>query len=381
MMTKQTGRFAKWRILAVIPVLGATLLLFSFTEKAPAVQSSPDVIQTTKITEDTAIPGMTSTPVESTETLSSTQPIQPRSITAPPPAEDDEPFVTVENMPRFEGGDMTAFRNWVMSQIKYPVEAQQKEIEGRVVVGFVIERDGTLSYVKVHQSPNQILSEEAVRAVSASPKWTPGTQRGQAVRVQFSMPVDFRLNNSTRTSSSSSITVVGYGPSGRLGSSDAEPTIMVNGVRYTGNVRNITPEKIDQINVVKDDPDYPNGVIHIKLKEGESNNVSTVVVTRRDGENSAGYTPGSEGGMNKVTVTAIGTEGQASKITVNGIGNAEGKPLFIVDGTPVSDIKHIPADNIESISVLKDESSTRIYGEEGKNGVIIITTKEAAANN
>jgi len=106
---------------------------------------------------------------------------------------DDEPFVTVETMPQFQGGDQMKFRNWVQGQLKYPVVAQENGVQGRVVVGFVIERDGSLTNIEVYASPDRSLSEEAVRVISSSPKWTPGKQRGMPVRVRFTLPVEFKL--------------------------------------------------------------------------------------------------------------------------------------------------------------------------------------------
>ena len=107
--------------------------------------------------------------------------------------EDDQPFVKVEQMPSFMGGDLMTFRNWVMGQIRYPQIAQENNITGRVMVTFVIERDGKLTNIKVLQTPDSSLSDEAVRVLRTSPKWTPGMQRGEAVRVKYTMPVDFRL--------------------------------------------------------------------------------------------------------------------------------------------------------------------------------------------
>ena len=107
--------------------------------------------------------------------------------------DDDEPFVKVEQMPSFMGGDLMTFRNWVMKQVRYPQVAIENNITGRVLLTFVIEKDGRLSNVKVLQNPHESLSNEAVRIIKESPMWTPGKQRGQAVRVKYTLPVEFRL--------------------------------------------------------------------------------------------------------------------------------------------------------------------------------------------
>ena len=107
--------------------------------------------------------------------------------------EDDQPFVKVESMPTFQGGDLMKFRAWVQGRLRYPQIAQENGITGRVLLQFVIERDGTLTHIEVIQTPDRSLSDEAARVLKISPKWKPGKQRNQAVRVKYTLPVDFRL--------------------------------------------------------------------------------------------------------------------------------------------------------------------------------------------
>ena len=109
--------------------------------------------------------------------------------------EEEQIFVRVEKMPSFMGGDLATFRNWVMSKLRYPQIAQENGISGRVFLEFVVEKDGSLTKIKVLQSPDQSLSDEAVRVLKLSPKWTPGQQRSQSVRVKYTLPVDFRIQN------------------------------------------------------------------------------------------------------------------------------------------------------------------------------------------
>jgi len=106
---------------------------------------------------------------------------------------DDEPFITAETMPSFQGGTINDFRNWVQGKVKYPQIAQENGIQGRVVLQFVIERDGRLTNIVVLQTPDRSLSEEAIRVLNQSPKWAPGKQRSQTVRVKYTLPVDFRI--------------------------------------------------------------------------------------------------------------------------------------------------------------------------------------------
>ena len=109
--------------------------------------------------------------------------------------EDDQPFLIAETMPKFQGGDLNACRNWVQQNVKFPQIALENGIQGRVVLTFVIEKDGRLTNIVVLQTPDRSLSEEAIRVLNKSPKWSPGKQRNQVVRVKYTLPVDFRVQN------------------------------------------------------------------------------------------------------------------------------------------------------------------------------------------
>lgn len=132
----------------------------------------------------------------------------------------DEPFLITEVMPSFQGGDITAFRQWVQMHVQYPQEAMKQNIQGRVVTSFIVEKDGSVSNINVLQSPGKLLSDEASRVIGNVPAdaWTPGKQRGQAVRVKLTVPVDFRLQGSSKapgqaekvSGSVDEIVVVGY---------------------------------------------------------------------------------------------------------------------------------------------------------------------------
>ena len=99
--------------------------------------------------------------------------------------EDDQPFLIAETMPSFQGGDLNTFRNWVQQNVKFPQIALENGIQGRVVLSFVIEKDGRLTNIQVLQTPDRSLSEEAIRVLSKSPKWSPrqAAQPGGACQV------------------------------------------------------------------------------------------------------------------------------------------------------------------------------------------------------
>ena len=108
---------------------------------------------------------------------------------------DDTVFLVAETMPSFQNGGLDTFRAWVMQNVKFPQLALENSIQGRVVLSFVIDKDGRLTNIEVLQSPDRSLSEEAIRVLNKSPKWSPGKQRNQTVRVKYTLPVDFRVQN------------------------------------------------------------------------------------------------------------------------------------------------------------------------------------------
>lgn len=115
-------------------------------------------------------------------------------IAAPEPPKHEEEqnkiFEVVEQNPQFPGGSVNG---WLADHIKYPVVAAENGISGRVVVQFVVERDGSVSQVRVVRGVDPSLDKEAQRVISSMPKWIPGKQNGQAVRSRFTVPVTFRL--------------------------------------------------------------------------------------------------------------------------------------------------------------------------------------------
>ena len=106
--------------------------------------------------------------------------------------EETKVFEVVEQMPQFPGGD-GALMQYLSSHIKYPVVAEENGIQGRVVCTFVVERNGSITDVRVVKSVDPSLDKEAVRVIKGMPNWIPGKQNGSAVRVKYTVPVTFRL--------------------------------------------------------------------------------------------------------------------------------------------------------------------------------------------
>ena len=103
------------------------------------------------------------------------------------------PFQLVEEKPSFQGGDANQFSKWVNQRLEYPEIAKENGVQGRVTLQFTVEKDGTVTKVKVLRGVDPSLDKEAVRVVSMSPKWKPGKQRDRAVPVTYTFPVIFQL--------------------------------------------------------------------------------------------------------------------------------------------------------------------------------------------
>jgi protein TonB len=108
--------------------------------------------------------------------------------------EEEEVFYIVEDMPTFNGGDpATEFRKYIAQNLRYPEIAAENGISGRVIVQFAVDKVGQVVDAVVVRSVDPALDKEAIRVVMSSPKWVPGKQRGKAVKVLFTFPINFVL--------------------------------------------------------------------------------------------------------------------------------------------------------------------------------------------
>ena len=163
MMNKTKSRFGAWKALAALPVAAVLLMAGCQPANGEAVEQEEIPFEATNVDES-----------------------------APLDANTDEVFKVVEVDPEFPGGEEALYK-YLAENIKYPVMAKNNKIEGRVYITFVIEKDGTVSDAKVLRSVNEELDAEALRVINAMPKWKPGTQRGVPVRVQYNIPISFKL--------------------------------------------------------------------------------------------------------------------------------------------------------------------------------------------
>ena len=160
--------------------------------KAPPPPAAPSVAEILTIVDDDA--DIEETAIASTE-FSESEAIEVKHVEVD--LEEEEPeeetiFQVVEVMPEFPGG-MAACLKYLSQNIKYPVMAQENGIQGRVIVQFVVNSDGSIVDPVVVRSVDPSLDREALRVIQSMPKWKPGQQRGKAVRVRYTVPVTFKL--------------------------------------------------------------------------------------------------------------------------------------------------------------------------------------------
>lgn len=163
----------------------------------------------------------------------------------------------VEEMPRFPGG-MRELMAFMRANVNYPAEAAKDSIRGRVIVQFVVDKDGNVVNPVVKRSVHPLLDAEALRVVKAMPKWIPGKKNGQAVSVKFAVPVRFGA------------------PSGRHAGKKGLHKVyyLVDGV-HVDDIKNIDPQDIESIEVFKDKkntvdkygPAARHGVVSVKMKK------------------------------------------------------------------------------------------------------------------
>lgn len=178
MMTKkQSKRSAGLKLLLIIPVTALLVMCFTFSYAQQLIEKVVDKEQVETVETSTALKA-----IAVTET----------SIVEQQVKDQEQIFTVVEKMPSFLGGPVDLF-NFLSKNIKYPSEARKNKVKGRVYVSFVVEKNGSLSNIKVLRGIGSGCNEEAIRVVKSMPKWNPGKQRGKIVRVQYNLPIRFPL--------------------------------------------------------------------------------------------------------------------------------------------------------------------------------------------
>lgn len=178
-------------------------------------------------------------------------------------------FDVVEQMPQFPGG-MPALMKWLQDNMKYPKEAQDAKQQGRVIVSFVVEKDGSITNVRVVKSVAPALDEEAIRVVKAMPKWNPGMQNGEPVRVNYTVPISFQLYGGKTDVNAPSGSTIHMATPGNV-----QPLYVVDGKEMNwADIQKIDPAKIESMTILKNEDATKkygekgkNGVVVIQLKK------------------------------------------------------------------------------------------------------------------
>jgi TonB family protein len=322
-------------------------------------------------------------------------------------------YTAVQQMPQF-GRDADAFARYLGKNIRYPKAAREQNIQGRVILTFVIEKDGSVSDIKVLRGVGAGCDEEAVRVIKAMPKWTAGKQNGKTVRTQFSVPVQFALEKKAAavkvrqadlsTGLTEAIFTTVEQQPGFPGGNQACATYLRTNIKYPAEARKnkIQGRVITSFVVMKD-----GSIGDVKVLNGIGYGADEEAV--RVIKNMPKWYPGMQNGhpVNVQYTMPISFTLDGKQLNLQGktdpaaypktytaragdattLKTGDGttfiemkgaiKPLYMVDGKEVTDLGTINPNEIQSISVLKDASATSIYGDKGKNGVIVVTMKKA----
>ena len=215
------GKRSTWLLIGYVFVLAVTFIAFEWSERdkkvatdtgiaqvdfeeeiipiteqeepkqAPPPPEAPKVEEVLKIVENDA--NVQESTIQATDDTKQAIEVKytPVEVVEEEP-EEEQIFQVVEDMPEFPGGQIELMK-FLQKNIKYPTISQENGVQGRVIVQFVVNRDGSIVDTQVMRGVDPYLDKEALRVVSTMPKWKPGKQRGKPVRTRFTLPVQFRL--------------------------------------------------------------------------------------------------------------------------------------------------------------------------------------------
>ena len=194
MLHKKSQRTSLLKLLALLPIVGTALALNAETITDYRYEEPQKKI-IKKGKKNTTV--KTDTVNELVVVAPPAQPQQVEPVEMPNPLKVDQKmdraFDVVEEMPQFPGGP-SALYEYLAANIRFPKAAHKAGVQGRVILTFVVEKDGSISETEVVKSVSPLLDAEAVRVINAMPKWKPGSQSGKPVRVKYTIPVTFRLS-------------------------------------------------------------------------------------------------------------------------------------------------------------------------------------------
>ena len=256
------------------------------------------------------------------------------------------PSSALDQMPEFPGG-MEALNTYLRNNIRYPQEAQKAGIQGRVIIQFIVSKDGSITDAEVVESVDPQLDAEGLRLIKNMPRWKPGMRKGQAIRVKQTLPIRFAFTKtSDKPENSNSI----FLKNGSYNSSLKDVILLVNGQEVSPEIfRAIDPQRIQSVTVLKDQASLAKyttdksktGIIQVKLKKEEQASDINIPTIRFDSHTS--------------------------------------KALVIIDGkaADATAVQTLSPSQIKSIKVLKGQQAVDLFGEAAKNGAICVSTRSA----
>ena len=256
------------------------------------------------------------------------------------------PSSALDQMPEFPGG-MEALNTYLRNNIRYPQEAQKAGIQGRVIIQFIVSKDGSITDAEVVESVDPQLDAEGLRLIKNMPRWKPGMRKGQAIRVKQTLPIRFAFTKtSDKPENSNSI----FLKNGSYNSSLKDVILLVNGQEVSPEIfRAIDPQRIQSVTVLKDQASLAKyttdksktGIIQVKLKKEEQASDINILTIRFDSQTS--------------------------------------KSLVIIDGkaADATAVQALSPSQIKSIKVLKGQQAVDLFGEAAKNGAICVSTRSA----
>ncbi|WP_278955225.1 M56 family metallopeptidase [Phocaeicola coprophilus] len=256
------------------------------------------------------------------------------------------PSSALDQMPEFPGG-MEALNTYLRNNIRYPQEAQKAGIQGRVIIQFIVSKDGSITDAEVVESVDPQLDAEGLRLIKNMPRWKPGMRKGQAIRVKQTLPIRFAFTKtSDKPENSNSI----FLKTGSYNSSLKDVILLVNGQEVSPEIfRAIDPQRIQSVTVLKDQASLAKyttdksktGIIQVKLKKEDQ--------------------------ASDINIPTIRFDSQTSK------------SLVIIDGkaADATAVQALSPSQIKSIKVLKGQQAVDLFGEAAKNGAICVSTRSA----
>ena len=330
MLKEKSNPWARVKYLYVLPL--AALAVSAFAR--PEVSAVADELSSAKVNDLVA-----SMKTNQAETAS----VAVKDTLTP----DESVFEVVEQMPEFPGGYKEMMK-YIEQNMRYPEEAKKAGTQGRVVVQFLVNKNGAISDVSVLRSVDRLLDAEAVRLVRSMPKWKPGMQKGKAVTVKYTVLLSFKLMEDVKAEASDKKN------DEIIVNTDHEDVLtVVDGQEVTPELLGaLNPDRIQSVSVLK----RPSLVAQYTTDKSKKA-VMLVTLKKEESKALAG------------TVFTIRVSDNASKAQV------------VIDGVMVDEakLKSLSPDQIESINILKPEEANIFYGGAGKDGVIVVRTKAAAS--